>query len=59
MTIIYDKYSVKRVEKFISNTTLYSKSNKLYGFIPKDLGYYDFRNIMMCKFDRDLREVKV
>lgn len=59
MTIIYDKYCVKRVEKFVSNTTLYSKSNKSYGFKPKDLGYIDFRNIMMCTIDKDLREVKI
>ena len=59
MTIIYDEYSRKRTEKFISNYMLYSKSSKSYGFKPKGLGYLDFRNIMMCKFDKDLREVKV
>ena len=58
MTIIYDECSRKRTEKFISNYMLYSKSSKSYGFKPKDLGYLDFRNIMMCKFDKDLREVK-
>ena len=59
MTIIYDEHSRKRTEKFIRNYMLYSKSSKSYGFKPKDLGYYDFRNIMMCTFDKDLREVKV
>lgn len=59
MIIIYDEYSIKRTKKYISNTLLYSKCNKLYGFKPKDLGYFDFRNIMMCTFDKNLREVEI
>ena len=58
MEIQYDEYTKGDAKKYITDKILYSKSDKLLGFKPKDLGYIDLRNPMLVVDRRNLRQVE-
>ena len=58
MIIQYDEYTKRDAKKYITDKILYSKTDKLQGFKPKDLGYVDLRNPMMVTDRRNLRQVE-
>lgn len=58
MEIQYDEYTERKAKKYITDKILYSKSDKLHNFKPKDLGCVDLRNPMMVIDKRNLRQVE-
>ena len=56
LVIKCDNYTKKEALKFINDIRLYSNSNKLTNFKPKDIGIVDFRRPMLAIKREVLRE---